>query len=102
MFAFFQWIDRVVGKIVYRGLGILAAIVCLFSAKALYRDITNYGPHTSLVGIALLVTVIIITALVIRYCFSSKRTLGEFIAASEGDGGDAGNAPYRDDPPKKP
>lgn len=98
MFAFFQWIDRVGGKLVYRGGGIIAAILCAISIKTLYRDISNFGPHTSLFGIVLLAAVIIITALVVRYCFSSKRTLAEFIAASEGDSGDM---PYRDEPPKK-
>jgi hypothetical protein len=81
-------LDGFLGRLIYRGVGLLCAIVALVCAYAAWWHIDHWSPSISLVPAILFGVAALAAGSVIPYCFSRKRTFGEALDTMEGGAGD--------------
>ena len=89
----FDRIDKAVGRLVFRAVGCVSAVVALVCGYAAWWHVARGLPH-SLVPPLMFAAVALAAAACVPYCFSRNRTLGEALDAMEGGVGDT----YRDRP----
>jgi hypothetical protein len=86
-----RWIDRLdafLGKLFFRAIGLVCAIVALICAYAVWWHLTHWHPEYSLWPAVMFSLAAIAGASVVPYCFSRKRSFGEALDAMEGGVGD--------------
>jgi len=81
------WLDRTLGRLVFRAVGLMCAIVALVCAYALWSHISDWRDY-SLVPAILFSVAAIAAGSAVPYCFSRKRTFAEALDAMEGGVGD--------------
>lgn len=84
----FDRIDGVLGRLFFRAIGILCAVVALIAVYAIGWHVTHWNAEYSLIVVTMFGLVAIAGAAVVPYCFSRKRSLGEALDAMEGGAGD--------------
>lgn len=81
------WLDRTLGRLVFRTVGLVCALVALICAYAAWSRISDWQDYsllpTILFGIAA-----IAAGSCVPYCFSRQRTFAEALDAMEGGVGD--------------
>lgn len=83
----FDRIDGFLGRLFFRALGTLCAIVAAISVYAVFWHFTHWNAEYSLYVTIMFSLVAIAGASVVRYCFSRHRTFGEALDAMEGGTG---------------
>jgi hypothetical protein len=83
----FDRIDGFLGRLFFRAIGILCAIVALIAVYAIWWHFTHWNAEYSLYVVAMFSLVAIAGFGVVPYCFSRKRTFGEALDSMEGGTG---------------
>ena len=86
----FERIDGFLGRLVFRFLGLVAAGITLAATYAAYQNLMNAEGAKSIVAFVMFGAGAAIAGFTTRYCFSGKRTFGDFIRAIEGNDAEAG------------
>jgi hypothetical protein len=86
----FARIDGFLGRLVWRPIGCMTAIITLAAVWAAYHSVTPWNGSTSLAALLMFGPGAVIAGFVTRWCFARERTFGDFIAAV--DGNDTDNA----------
>ena len=84
----FDRIDGWLGRLFFRAVGLLCAIVSLICVYAVWWHLTHWHPEYSLWPTIMFTLVAIAGASVLPHCFARKRTFGEALDAVEGGTGD--------------
>lgn len=83
----FDRIDGFLGRLFFRAVGTLCAIVALIAAYAVFWHFTHWNEEYSLIVVAMFSLVTIAGLSVVPYCFSRNRTFGEALDSMEGGTG---------------
>jgi ascorbate-specific PTS system EIIC-type component UlaA len=83
-------IDGFLGRLVFRFLGLVATGIGLAAAYAAYQTLISGDGLKSIVAFLMFGAGAAIAAFTARYCFSGKRTFGDFIQAIEGSDAEMG------------
>ena len=89
-------VDRTLGRLIFRAVGIFCATVTLICAWQVWSHLADWQ-EGYWVPVILFAVVAVAAGSAVPYCFSQKRTLGEALDAMEGGAGDTN----RPTPPKK-
>lgn len=81
-------VDGILGRLVFRTMGVVCAIVALISVFAVWSHLSDWKDY-SLVPTILFAILAIAAGSCVPYCFSRKRTFIEALDAMEGGVGDA-------------
>lgn len=84
----FDRIDGFLGRIVFRGFGLLCAVTALGCGYAFWWQVTHRESGSSLVPAVLFGLAALGAGSAVPYCFSRKRTFAEALDAMEGGVGD--------------
>ena len=82
-----DWLDRTVGRLIFRAFGAICALVAMVCAYSAWRVLADWNDD-HVVPLVLFGLVAIAAASCVPYCFSRRRTLGEALDGLEGGGGD--------------
>ena len=85
-------LDRMLGKLVYRLVGSICAVIALLCGYLAYRYATDWWP-ASAVPTLLFGIVAFAAASAVPFCFSDQRTFAEALDAMEGGVGDQPRKP---------
>ena len=91
-----DWLDRTLGRLVFRAFGLLCALVALVCAFAAWRHLSGWNDQSP-VPVILFGIAAIASGSAVPYCFSRRRTFAEALDAMEGGAGDT-NRPRRSKP----
>lgn len=86
----FERIDGFLGRLVFRFLGLIAAGITLAAAYAAYQNLMSAEGAKSIVAFVMFGAGAAIAGFTTRYCFSGKRTFGDFVQAIEGNDAETG------------
>ncbi|MGH6897336.1 MAG: hypothetical protein ACREJ5_12460 [Geminicoccaceae bacterium] len=81
----FERIDGFLGRLVFRAIGCVTALITLAALWAAFDSATPWEGSKSLAALLMFGAGAVIAGCVTRWCFSRERTFGDFIAAVEGD-----------------
>lgn len=84
----FERLDGFLGRLFFRAVGLLCAIVALISIYGVWWHFTHWNVEYSLYVSIMFGLVAIAGLAVAPYCFSCSRTIGEALNAMEGGAGD--------------
>lgn len=84
----FERLDGFLGRLFFRAVGLLCAIVALICAYTVWWHFNHWNPEYSLWPTIMFSLVAIAAISVVPYCFSRKRTFGEALDSMEGGAGD--------------
>lgn len=85
-------IDGFLGRLVFRFLGLLATGMTIAAAYAAYQTLISGDGLKSIIAFLMFGAGAVIAAATARYCFSPRRTFGDFIQAIEGSDAEPGPA----------
>jgi hypothetical protein len=85
----FARIDGFLGRVVFRALGCVTALITLAAVWAAIGSATPWEGGKSLAALLMFGAGAVIAGCLTRYCFSRERTFGDVIAALDGDDTDA-------------
>lgn len=77
-----DWIDQTLGRLIFRALGLLCAIVVLVCAYAIWRFVSDWDAQ-SLVPVVMFAVAGLAAAIAVPHCFSSRRRFVEVLDAME-------------------
>ena len=80
----FEKLDVMLGRLVFRTMGLVCLVVALICSYAAYANVRN----ESLIPTVLFSLAALAAASTVPYCFSRKRTFAEALDAMEGGAGD--------------
>ena len=83
-------IDGFLGRLVFRFVGLLTTGIAIAAAYAAYQTLNSGDGIKSIIAFLMFGAGAVIAVALTRYCFSSKRTFGDFIQAIEGSDAEAG------------
>jgi membrane protein YdbS with pleckstrin-like domain len=86
-----RWIDRLdrtLGRLFFRAVGMVCAIVAIICGYAVWWHFTHWNPAYSLWPVIMFSVVALAAVSVLPHCFSRRRTFGEALDAMEGGAGD--------------
>jgi uncharacterized membrane protein len=89
----FEKLDGMLGRLLFRAVGLVCALVALICAFTVHWHLTNWNPDYSLVPAILFGLAAIAAASAVPYCFSRKRTFANALDAMEGGVGDRPRPP---------
>jgi hypothetical protein len=81
------WLDRTLGRLVFRAVWLVCALVALICAYAAWSHIADWRDY-SLVPTILFGLAAVAAGSAVPYCFSRRRTFAEALDAMEGGAGD--------------
>ena len=81
----FDRIDGFLGRLFFRSIGIVCAIVALVALYAIWWHFNHWNPEYSLIVVIMFGLVVIAAASVIPYCFSRKPRFIEALDALESE-----------------
>ena len=84
----FERIDGFLGRLVFRAIGCVTALITLAAVWAAFGSSTPWEGGKSLAALLMFGAGAVIAGCVTRWCFSRERTFGDFIDAVEGDDSD--------------
>lgn len=87
MARFVDRVDGVLGRLVFRTVGLVCALVALICAYAVWSHVSDWQDY-SLVPTLMFGAVAIAAGSCVPYCFSRKRSFAEALDAMEGGVGD--------------
>jgi hypothetical protein len=88
-------LDGFLGRLLFRAVGLLCAIVAAVCAYAAWWHIGHWNATESLVPTILFSVAALASASIIPYCFSRNRSFVEALDAMEGGAGDQPRPPKR-------
>jgi len=94
-----RWMDRldgILGRLLFRAVGLACAMAALICAYAVWWHIDHWNPDFSLVPTMMFAVAALAAGSCVPYCFSRQRSFGEALDAMEGGTGDV----RRDGKPK--
>jgi hypothetical protein len=102
----FERIDGFVGRLVFRAIGCVTALITFAALWAAFDSAKSWKGAGSLAALVMVGAGAVVAGCATRYCFSRERTFGDFIEAVDGDEADtarhgrrqpapAGSAPER-------
>lgn len=80
----FERIDGFLGRLAYRAVGCVTALITVAAVWAAFGSATPWKGGQSLAALLMFGAGAVIAGWVTRWCFSPRRTFGEFIAGLEG------------------
>jgi len=89
--AMARWVDRLdrtLGRLFFRAVGMVCAIVAMICGYAVWWHFTHWNPAYSLWPVIMFSVAALAAVSVLPHCFSCKRTFGEALDAMEGGAGD--------------
>jgi hypothetical protein len=89
----FARIDGFLGRLVFRAIGCVTALITLAALWAALGSARPWEGGKSIAALLMFGAGAVIAGYVTRYCFSRERTFGDFIDTVEGD--EADTARYR-------
>jgi hypothetical protein len=81
----FERIDGFLGRLVFRAIGCVTALITLAAVWAAFGSATPWQGGKTLAALLMFGAGAVIAGCVTRWCFSRERTFGDFIAAVDGD-----------------
>jgi hypothetical protein len=84
----FKRIDGFLGRLVFRAIGCVTALITLAALWAAFGSATPWEGSKSFAALLMFGAGAVIAGCVTRWCFGRERTFGEFIDAIEGDDSD--------------
>jgi hypothetical protein len=94
----FARIDGFLGRLVWRAIGCVTACITLAALWAAFGSATPWNGVRSLAALLMFGAGAVLAGWVTRWCFAPERTLGDLVAAIDGDETDT--APERRRPPQ--
>jgi hypothetical protein len=85
----FERIDGFLGRLVFRAIGCVTALITLAAVWAAFGSATPWEGGKSLAALLMFGAGAAIAGCLTRYCFSRERTFADFIAAVDGDDTDS-------------
>jgi hypothetical protein len=85
----FKRIDGFLGRLVFRAIGCVTALITLAAVWAALGSATPWEGGKSLAALLMFGAGAVIAGCLTRYCFARERTIGDFIAAIDGDDTDS-------------
>ena len=82
-----RWLDRTLGRLFFRTIGLMCAIVALICAYAAWSHVSDWQDY-SLAPTILFLLATLAAGTCVPYCFSRQRTFAEALDAMEGGAGD--------------
>jgi hypothetical protein len=86
--ALAHWTERLdgfLGRLFFRALGLLCAIVALICTYAIFWHFTHWNAEYSLFVVIMFGLVVIAAAMILPYCFSRRRRFVEALDALESE-----------------
>lgn len=80
----FERIDGFLGRLFFRVIGTVCAIVALIALYAVFWHFTHWNAEYSLIVVIMFGLVAVAGLAILPYCYSRKRSLGEALDAMEG------------------
>ena len=80
----FDRVDRFLGRLFFRAVGLLCTVVALIAIYAVWWHLTHWNAEYSLYVTIMFGLVAIAGLSVLPFCFSRKRTFGEALDTMEG------------------
>lgn len=87
-----DWIDRTLGRLIFRAVGLVCALVALTCAYAVWSHLADWQDY-SLVPVVMFGLVAVAAGAAVPYCFSHRRTFAQALDAMEGGAGDTNRGP---------
>jgi len=84
----FERLDHALGRIFYRAVWSLCAVVALVCGYLVWWHVSDWHPEYSWGPVILFGLATVAAGSAVPYCFSRKRTFGEALDAMEGGAGD--------------
>ena len=84
----FARIDGFLGRLVFRAIGCVTALITLAALWAAFGSSRPWEGGKSIAALLMFGAGAVIAGYVTRYCFARKRTFGDFIDALDGDEAD--------------
>ena len=84
----FERIDGFLGRLVFRAIGCVTALITLAAVWAASDSATPWEGSKSVAALLMVGAGAIIAGCLTRWCFSRERTFADFIGAVEGDDAD--------------
>jgi hypothetical protein len=81
----FERIDGFLGRLVFRAIGCVTALITLAAVWAAFDSATPWEGGKTLAALLMFGAGAVIAGCVTRWCFSRERTFGDFIGAVDGD-----------------
>lgn len=83
----FERLDGALGRLFFRAVGLLCALVALICAYAAWSHLSDWQDY-SLIPTIMFAVAALAAGSCVPYCFSRKRTFAEALDAMEGGAGD--------------
>jgi hypothetical protein len=93
----FALIDRFLGRLVFRAIGCVTALITLAALWAAFGSARPWEGGKSLAAVVMFGAGAVIAASMTRYCFARERTFGDFVDMVDGDETDT----VRHEPPRR-